>query len=139
MSDYDFSHDGIEAYGQLGMDLPADVTEAATLDVIFEALSHRRRRFALYCLMQLPDGVAELSPLVEAVRTIEGAADEVEAPPPAGSVETDLHHVHLPKLAQAGFVDYDRRQGTVRYEQVPALEEWVDHARYKEVGAPHGQ
>ncbi len=42
------------------------------------------------------------------------------------SVETDLHHVQLPKLAAAGVIDYDPALGRVRYLGGPA-EELVDH------------
>lgn len=50
-----------------------------------------------------------------------------DAPGEAPSTETvkaALHHVHLPKLADHGLVEYDAQSGTVRYrpdERVEAL------------------
>lgn len=112
--------------------LPQGSTDAAALDSVFRALSDRRRRYVLYWLAQVEQGAVERADLVEAIRSIEAAAAESGEPPPADRVATDLHHHHLPRLAGAGFVHYDRRQGTVRYTETPALEEWVDHARHKE-------
>jgi hypothetical protein len=31
-------------------------------------------------------------------------------------IETALHHTHLPKLMDRGWVDYDQRQDTIRYQ-----------------------
>ena len=32
------------------------------------------------------------------------------------TIRTELHHAHLPKLAEAGWIEYDSENGTVRYE-----------------------
>ncbi|WP_449405037.1 DUF7344 domain-containing protein [Halegenticoccus soli] len=40
----------------------------------------------------------------------------------------------LPKLAAAGVVEYDSRSGMVRYVSRPVVEEWVEHARHREIG-----
>jgi len=44
----------------------------------------------------------------------------------------ELYHVHLPKLAEAGYIDWDRNAGTVRrgpkYEEIrPTLDLLLDH------------
>jgi hypothetical protein len=47
------------------------------------------------------------------------------------TIRTGLYHVHLPKLAEAGVIDYDTRSETVRYSQQPLLEECL-------TDIPHG-
>lgn len=111
---------------------PHGATESAALDSVFQALSDRRRRYVLYYLTQVERDVVERADLVVAIRRIEAATPGSGEPAPADRVAADLHHNHLPRLAEAGFLDYDRRQGTVRYTETPALEEWVDHARHRE-------
>ncbi|QLG27919.1 hypothetical protein HUG10_10290 [Halorarum halophilum] len=46
-----------------------------------------------------------------------------------------LHHSILPKLANAGLVDYDARSRTARYRVDPNVETWLDHVT--EHGEPH--
>ena len=41
-------------------------------------------------------------------------------------VRIALHHTHLPKLADAGIVDYDQRGHKVRYRSHPMVEEYLD-------------
>lgn len=40
-------------------------------------------------------------------------------------VRLDLHHNHLPRLADAGLIDYDARTGTVRSREAPSLDRLV--------------
>jgi len=42
----------------------------------------------------------------------------------------DLHHRHLPKLDEAGLIEYDPRSNTVRYWGQPTLEKWLEHAHH---------
>lgn len=76
-----------------------------SLDEIFELLANQRRRESLYVLVRRegPITVTELGDEVASV---------VEATPER--VATALYHVHLPKLADAGVVEYDVETGTVR-------------------------
>ena len=128
--------------------IPAQVTPS--LDVIFDLLSNRRRRYALYHLHDQPDGVATLDELTDAVVTRE----YVESNPSQSTVTTDcadadadtdspletrrrqirteLQHTHLPKLEDAGVLEHDQRSETVRYWNQPSLEEWLEHAEHKE-------
>lgn len=43
-----------------------------------------------------------------------------------------LLHSHLPKLANAGVLEYDARSGAIRYWVHPSLQEWIEHAERKE-------
>ncbi|MBZ6493972.1 DUF7344 domain-containing protein [Natrinema longum] len=121
-----------------------------SLDLVFDLLSNRRRRYVLYALADQSDGVATIERLTEAVIAFERTAadDDVGAEPNGGSefddthdssddgttVRMELQHTHLPKLENAGILEHDRRSETVRYWGQPSLEEWLEHARYKEIG-----
>ncbi|MFC6718879.1 hypothetical protein ACFQGT_14650 [Natrialbaceae archaeon GCM10025810] len=103
---------------------------APSLDVVFDLLANRRRRYALYYLYDRPDGVSSLDDLVDGVLTYEVIEGDVEDH--RTTVRTSLQHVHLPKLEDAGIVEYDPRSETVRYWTQPSLEEWLEHAHHKE-------
>ncbi|UPW00800.1 hypothetical protein M0R88_01540 [Halorussus gelatinilyticus] len=76
-----------------------------SLDATFDVLASERRRRVLYALHRRSGPVA-LSDLAEAVAASEDA--EIER------VAASLHHVHLPKLATANVVEYDRETKSVR-------------------------
>lgn len=103
---------------------------ATELDTIFGLLSCRRCRFTLYCLHD-STGVVELDDLVGDVTTMENNSGPgtVER----GSVRMGLCERHLPRLDTTGIIDYDDRSGSIRYRGQPALTEWLEHARYKEL------
>lgn len=47
-------------------------------------------------------------------------------PARADRIEAALHHVHLPRLAERGVLEYDRRNGDVRYAGDERLEACLD-------------
>ena len=74
---------------------PRQSTEHDCLDAVFVALGHRHRRRVLSRLFERsPRSVDELLPEEPG-----GATD-------ASSVAIQMHHRHLPKLAEAGFVEW---------------------------------
>lgn len=84
-----------------------------SLDALFGVLANRRRRYALRCLSNraVPIGLADLAEDVAALeketeRTNLSASD-------VQNVHTALYHSDVPKLAEAGLVDYRRDRGTV--------------------------
>jgi hypothetical protein len=99
-----------------------------SLDTVFELLSDSNRRYAMYCLIQAPNGVKELSELVTDVlrlrAEIEGIdpTDEVRE-----SLRIELHHKHLPKLQDENIIEYDTRSEHIRYWAQPTIEEWTEH------------
>ena len=114
------------------------VTESTpSLNLVFDLLSNRHRRYALYYLYDQPDGVAtieEVTDHVVALATRDDGADcEASVDERVHSVRIELQHVHLPKLEDAGIVELDRRSETVRYWTQPSLEEWLEHAKHKEL------
>lgn len=118
--------------------LPAEWYLSDQLDTVFSVLSDRRRRYILYYLSEISGKVAERSQLVETIRYCEGTHSESAGVPAEKEVVIDLHHNQFPRLEDAGIIEYDRRQGTVRYTERPAIEEWLDHAYYKETGRAVG-
>ncbi|AXR82548.1 DUF7344 domain-containing protein [Natrarchaeobaculum sulfurireducens] len=108
-----------------------------SLNLIFDLLSNRCRRYVLYYLYDQPDGVATIEDVADHVVVLEmqetGADTEVSADERTHDVRVELQHVHLPKLEDAGIIELDRRSETVRYWTQPSLEEWLEHAKHKEL------
>lgn len=75
-----------------------------SLDNIFEILSPKVRRHALYVLYSRTEPMA-VADLADAVASTCGASPS--------RITLRLHHAHLPKLAEMGVVEYDRDAGTV--------------------------
>ncbi|WP_435175065.1 DUF7344 domain-containing protein [Halorussus sp. AFM4] len=88
----------------------------APLDAAFEALSDRTCR-ALVGQLDERDGeavvVTDLAARLAETDEDGGAADA--APDPECRLRARLHHTLLPKLDDAGLVDYDADRGLVRY------------------------
>lgn len=97
-----------------------------SLSNLFRALSHPYRRVVLYYLRDR--GEASLDALAECVA---GWMDSGPATGPdddAGDdemVRVQLHHAHLPMLAEAGFVTYDADSGEVTLGDLPPSGESV--------------
>lgn len=125
-----------------GGDVPSSVTRDPAftdgLDTDFEVLSDSRRRYLLYYLFSIDDDVTDLDAAVDAVCTYEAAGTGSDDRPSREIVRTELHHVHLPRLAEVGVLDYDPRQGTIRFDGRPSLEELTEHARYGEIDRETG-
>ncbi|WP_410767145.1 hypothetical protein [Haloferax sp. DFSO60] len=92
------------------------------LNEVFEALSHEYRRRILFRLVEED---AELAGTFLSPPTL-GKQTEPDI------LSLKLHHVHLPKLDSAEFIDWDREDGSVsrgeRFEAVvPLLEMLAEH------------
>lgn len=95
--------------------------ESGELDRLFSILSSRRRRWILYHLVSREEEVVERAELADVILAHERNDGQIEDPPPKATIVLDLHHGVLPRLKDEGFVDYDTRQGTIRYEGSPEL------------------
>lgn len=138
----DFNHDGERS----GTDQsPRWRRQTIPLDTVFQLLSNQRRRYALYCLNRFPGSAIEIDTLVQHISGMETdsqpeltelGADTDDAEPYRDTyhhkLAVDLLHKHLPKLETAGVIDYDTRSGMIRYWVHPSLQEWLEHAEYKE-------
>ncbi|GAB7020269.1 DUF7344 domain-containing protein [Halostagnicola bangensis] len=105
-----------------------ETTAAPSIDLVFDLLSVQRRRYGLYHLADQDDGIATFDELVDNIYTREDDHGEDHRL----QIQTSLQHVHLPRLEDAGILEYDTRSDTIRYWEQPTLEEWLEHARHKE-------
>lgn len=87
-------------------------TEAPGLDAVLTALAHPQRRTILSVLAE-QDGLVAHAELARAVIARTSGDD---FPGDEAEVRIQLRHDHLPKLADAGLVEYDAEAGTVGYE-----------------------
>lgn len=84
-----------------------------SLDDVFELLSDERRRTALYALAQEGAQTSSLERLADEVVDRELARGHVTGPLHGREVKIALAHNHLPRLDEAGLVEYDHDAGEV--------------------------
>lgn len=84
--------------------IPAGIAE----DDLLSVLTHDRRRAVASVLATTPHETVTLTGLAVAVTSIEQDEELTRIDRSVlEEVQTTLHHVHLPKLADAGFIEYD--------------------------------
>jgi len=102
---------------------------------VFDVLSNRRRRYTLYHLRQRADHRASIRELSRRVAAWEQRAD------PEGityedrkSAYTSLSQSHLPKMHEAGLVEFDPEEGVVRLTETGAdVEVYLETVRGNEL------
>lgn len=98
-----------------------------TLDDIFEILSHPERRELLYLFTEADE---DLTSLDEVASQLSDRVTRHRAHAPDRThLQVSLQHVHLPKLADLGLVEYDERREECRYRSDPTVEDWLELAR----------
>ncbi|WP_433625749.1 DUF7344 domain-containing protein [Halomicrococcus sp. NG-SE-24] len=97
----------------LDSDASKERDDPLSRDMVFDVLKNQRRRYALHYLKQI-DGTVQLSDLAEQVAAWENdtAVDTISAAE-RKRVYTALYQSHLPKLDDAGIVDYNQNRGIV--------------------------
>lgn len=92
------------------------------LDLVLDALSHPYRRRVLLLVGDHTSSDDELE--------VEAIATEDDDPGPLG---TELHHVHLPKLDELGYIEREEASGTIRkgpaFEEIASLLRLLDDHR----------
>lgn len=83
------------------------------IERICEAMSHPTRR-ALLRLLRTVETTTARAAADDLVEARERESDEVARPETPERVEIMLYHVHLPKMADAGVIDYAPEAGTIR-------------------------
>lgn len=101
--------------------------EPLSRDLVFDVLKNRRRRYALHYLRRAEESV-QLSELAEQVAAWEnGIAIEAISAAERKRVYTALYQSHLPKLDDAGIVDYNQNRGIVELsETAEQLDVYLD-------------
>lgn len=92
-------------HGDDASNLTRDDISADALDAMFDVLSADRRRHTLQYLVET-DATVPLSKLATAVATAE-TGESSASTDAQQQVAIDLHHRHLPKLADEGLISYD--------------------------------
>ena len=134
MSGDDFRSVGWEKIGDEDFtSVTRNSTVTESLSTAFDLLGDSRRRYLLYYLRTREGDVAEFAAAVNAVSRYEAAGTETDDAASREDVKIELHHDHLPRLSKAGVLDYDERQGTIRFTGHPPLEAWVETARNEEL------
>jgi DNA-binding transcriptional ArsR family regulator len=96
-----------------------------SLDERLRLVADQHRRRVIHHLRQEANGATTFDDLVDQVR--ERAPDAKNGPPQdRDELAIQLHHTHLPKLADAGVVEYDHRSGAVRYDPDEQVETVLD-------------
>lgn len=96
------------------MDSSRTRSDELTRDEIFTMLSNRRRRWVLHFLKQSDDRQVDLRTLVDTISAWEYDTSPEELPwKKRKRIYTALRQSHLPKLADAGVIEYDRNRGEV--------------------------
>ncbi|WP_128477783.1 DUF7344 domain-containing protein [Halorussus pelagicus] len=95
----------------------------------FDLLRDARRRGVLYTVNR--NGRTSVSELARRIAAWQSDGRDESIDP--ASVETSLVHAHLPKLADAGAVEYDRQRGVVApIGATPDLEPLLERTRERE-------
>lgn len=95
-------------------------------DRLLRALSSKRRRYVLSFLDRL--GTLTLADLADelAEQEHDASIDQIPAED-VKSLYMSLYHQHVPKLEEAGLVEYDQERDLVRpTERLPAIESTLD-------------
>jgi hypothetical protein len=81
---------------------------------VYEILKNARRRAVLQYLLY-EERTADFRELVEYVAALENGSDPGEVTSAERNrVRTALYQHHLDKLAELGYIEYDKREGTIR-------------------------
>jgi hypothetical protein len=101
-----------------------------SLDTTLEILANRDRRAIIDYLRDESNHTATIDELANYL--VSRKAEQATEHPGHDHVQTTLHHIHVPKLVDAGVIDYDARNQEIRYWGSDRLETWHDQIRSRE-------
>ncbi len=121
------TRDGEQASDDESRDAEPEAEEELSLDIVFEILKNERRRSVLRYLQGNEDRVV-LGELAEhiAARENDTTVESLTAQQ-RKRVYVGLYQCHLPKMDDAGIVEFDRNRGVVELaDNAEQLEEYLD-------------
>lgn len=102
-----------------------DDTETLTQNRVFDLLSNARRRFVLHYLSR-QDGPVELRQLADEVARWETGSESLSRQE-RKRVYVSLYQSHIPRLVDAGIVEFDSESGLVRLvDNVAEINRYID-------------
>lgn len=108
------------------------------LDETFDLLTHPHRRYILYYLTRESERV-EIETLATAIATWDGGHTGTDRRTDRTDVAIALHHIHLPKLADAGIITFDANTGCIELRELnghgPVLDEAAQIEGYTQIAA----
>lgn len=104
-------------------DRPENGGTSLTLDTVLEILSHHHRRDLFRLFREESTDTIDFERCVN--HLVERERQRTGQVPGPDHLRITLHHVHLPKLSQAGLVTYDESSETLRYHPDEGIEEWL--------------
>ena len=99
--------------------------DSAELNETFELLAHPYRRYVLYYLSKDTE-VAGLDTLATALAKWDWDYEGMDRTATIEEVKTDLHHSHLPQLAEAGVITVGPNGDSIELEESDGLGEFLD-------------
>ncbi|WP_436344898.1 DUF7344 domain-containing protein [Natronorubrum sp. FCH18a] len=101
-------------------------TNDLSVTVVLEVIAHRQRREILRFLMDSSDTTTTIDTLAAHLRSraVEQTGNHLGRS--QIQIKTSLYHTHLPKLEEAGIIEYDRRSQELRYWNYPILEDILE-------------
>ena len=100
-------------------------TQVDSTDDALELVADSERRLLLEYLRRTEDGSVSFDTLVRRGVMSEWSSDD-DPDIDEDRLRIRLHHVHVPKLQDAGVVEYDRRNLTIQYRPNQRLEALLD-------------
>ncbi|WP_232703414.1 DUF7344 domain-containing protein [Halobacterium wangiae] len=91
-----------------------------SVDALLDVLADAHRRFLVEFLREQPAETCSFAAAIDHV--VARAEREREEQLDHDDVELQFYHRHLPKLADAGLLEYDTRSETIRYRPNERLE-----------------
>lgn len=96
-------------------------TQTVSTEVALELVTDQCRQQILHHLIENGNNAVDIDDLMDNLDVAEMPEDRSRSTS-RQHLKTRLHHTHLPKLAEAGVIDYDAHSDTVRYYSTERVE-----------------
>lgn len=98
-----------------------DHTGDLSLDACLELLANHQRRAIVGMFLDHDRSQAPIDEVIAEIIDVE--ATKTGERPGHDTIAATVYHVHLPKMAEAGILEYDTRHQDIRYMGNPRFEE----------------